>query len=138
MEDAQVLAALYAIRTNPAYRAAEILRLRTKGGAEARARAEKTSDEYGAILLLVNTWETISSMLRHVSEPTREKVFAVTPLAQMHEALRPAIDALGSGCPGFADDFGDMSRRHREWLGGCGKGDYVSGNPCGGLQAFFG
>ena len=137
MEDAQVLAALYAIRTNPADRAAEVMRLRTEGGAAAMARAQKTSDEYGAVLLLVNTWEVIASMLKNVSEPTRERVFAVTPLATMHEALRPAIDALGTGCPGFGDAFAEMGGRHREWLQGCGKGEYMSGN-CGGMQAFFG
>jgi hypothetical protein len=137
MEDAQVIAALYAIRTNPAYRAAEVLRLKTDGGAAAMARAAKTSEEYGAVLLLVNTWETISSMLKHVPEPTREKVFAVTPVVQMHDALRPAIDVLGTGCHGFAGDFAEMSGWHREWLQGCGKAEYVSGN-CGGLQALFG
>jgi hypothetical protein len=138
MEDAQVFAALHTIRTNPAYRAAEILRLRTEGGAAAMAKAAKTSDEYGAVLLLVNTWEAIASILEHVSESTREAVFAVTPVAQMHEALRPAIDALGTGCPEFGERFTAMARQHREWLSGCGKGgDYVSGN-CGGLQALFG
>ena len=65
MSKTQLLATLYQIRSNPKYQAAETTRRMKK--AVALARAGEDTEDFGAIKLLINTWETISVLVLELS-----------------------------------------------------------------------
>lgn len=137
MSDAAVLAGLYMIRTNPMYQAAEALRRKTAGGAAAMARAPAGSEEHRAILLLLNTWETMARMVQSVGEKeVQERIYETVPISYMYRELRPAIEALRGGAPAFGLQFEKLTDAADTWCKArpdC----YISG-ASGGLHAFFG
>ncbi len=93
MDESAALVAIYSLRTQPTYQAAEKLRRRAKGGAAELARGKDDSDELAAIHLLVNTWETIAAIIEGVD--SKDRIFEVTPICHVHRNLKDAISDLG-------------------------------------------
>lgn len=113
------------------------------------AQADDHSDEYAAIHLLVNTWETIATIIEGVS--SKDLIFAITPICHMHRELKDAISALSlkhaglkSGDDfdvpnnGYGAKFTKLANDYNSWLVGTHKTtQYITG-ACGGMHAYFG
>jgi hypothetical protein len=98
------------------------------------ARAEKSSPEYGAITLLINTWETISLLIIQVKD--KDLIFEITPVLYMFTELSDAIDIIGEDLPYFAANFRLVSKLHLEWLKF--KDDRYQTGEKAGMHALFG
>jgi hypothetical protein len=112
MDDIEVLAAIEMLRTNPDYRAAEVLR--QKMTSSAMASAPKDSDEYRAIRLMIGAWEGIAVMANSCRR--KERIFEVTPVWYMHDALSGAITILERDHPGICDNFAKLETAYDKWL----------------------
>ena len=138
MDTAEILVALETIRTNPAYRAAEVLRRKTVGGSAAMANSSADSEEHRAVLHLISTWDVIAQILADVSEDTKNRVFEVLPVCHMYKALKAAIEALKECSPSFGEQFGKLNGLHEAWLKSTGKDAKYISAACGGMHARFG
>ena len=138
MDTAEVLAALEMIRTNPTYRAAEVLRRRTVGGSGAMAQSSPDSEEHQAVLLLISTWDVISTIVGDSPEEIRRKIFEVLPVCHMYKALKAALETLKEWYPGFGDHFRKLNEVYEAWLNSAGKDAKYISAACGGLHARFG
>ena len=135
MNKTQLVATLYEMRSNPRYQAAEAMR--RKSSAAAMANAEKNTDEYGAITLLVNTWETISVLVLAIENAeNRELIFETTPVFYMFTELNDAIEKISEEFPYFAANFRLLSKLQFEWLKF--KDDRYQTGEKGGMHALFG
>ena len=138
MDAAEILVALETIRTNPTYRAAEIVRRKTVGGSGAMAHSSPESEEHRAVLLLISTWDVIAQILADASDDTKKRVFEVLPVCHMYRALQAALEALGECHPGFGEGFGTLNTAYETWLKGANKDAKYISAACGGLHARFG
>lgn len=140
MSNAELLAAIFAIRTNQAYQAAEALRRKLKtGGSSAAAMATEADDsaKLGAILLLIGAWETIALMLKDVKD--KELFFEKLPICHMWNELKTAIKIFRTNDDGYAKHFGELADEHEAWLNKNKKSaEYRTANCNFGMQAFFG
>jgi hypothetical protein len=98
---------------------------------------QSTNEGKAAAQLLIVTWEAIAVLLRGVR--TKDKIFEVTPICHMYDALEPAIKHFREEVPEFAAEFEKLNADYRAWLKKKKKsGAYVSA-ACGGLlHARFG
>lgn len=129
MNETEVLAALYAIRSTPAYRTAECLR--QKKGNTVMAAAAAGTDEKAAVDLLISTWETIALMVADVAN--KDKIFEVTPVGYMFDNLKEAI-LLGRSS--FAANFFTLAGEYTTWV--LKRGDQYQTQAAGGMHALFG
>jgi hypothetical protein len=130
----QLLATLYQIRSNPKYQVAEGLRRKNK--AAALARASEDTEEFGAINLLINTWETISVLILELKNKDKELIFEVTPVLHMFTELSDAIDIFSEKFPDYAANFRLLSKQQLEWLRF--KDERYQTGEKGGMHALFG
>jgi len=140
MSNAELLAAIFSIRTNQAYHTAETLRRELKtGGTSAAAMATDAdhSAKLGAILLLIGAWETIALMLKDVED--KDLFFEKLPICHMWNELRSAIKILRTADDSYAKHFTELAIEHETWLSTNNKDtEYRTANCNFGLQAFFG
>ena len=134
MNKTQLLATLYMMRTSAPYQCAEKLR-RSKVVAE-MARADKSSDDYGAISLLINTWESISVLVLDLEDKDRNFIFQTLPVLHMFTELSDGIEIVGCEFPGYAANFRLLSKLQLEWLKF--KDDHYQSGEKGGMHALFG
>jgi hypothetical protein len=149
MDENDALVAIHSLRTQPAYQQAERLRRKTKGGAAAMATAPDDSEELAAVHLLVNTWETIATILDGV--PSKDRIFEITPVCHMHNHLKDALAGISlrhaklkspndfdvpNG--GYAAKFTKLANDYHGWMIEKQKSSlYISG-ACDGMYACFG
>ncbi len=133
MNKTQLLATLYEIRSNPSYQLAEAKRQLSKD-VSAMARADKSSAEYGAITLLINTWETISVLVLKIKN--KNLIFEITPVLYMFTQLNDAIEIIGEEFPDYAANFRLLSKLQSEWLKF--KDERYQTGEKGGMHALFG
>ena len=136
MDQNELLLGIEGMRSDSNYYAAEVMR-RDLGGAEAMVSPQSTKEGKAAAQLLIVTWEAIAVLLRGVR--TKDKIYEVTPICHMYDALEPAIKYFRKEVPEFAAEFEKLNADYRAWLKKKKKsGDYVSA-ACGGLlHARFG
>lgn len=136
MDQNELLLGIERMRSDSNYYAAEVLRQKV-GGAEAMLDPELASDGQAAARLLIVTWEAIAVLIRGVR--AKDKIYEVTPICHMYEALEPAIKHFRKEAPEFAVEFEKLNADYRTWLKKKKKsGAYVSA-ACGGLlHARFG
>jgi hypothetical protein len=134
LDKIQLLASLYMMRTNASYQQAELLR-RNKVVAK-MAAADTASPEYGAINLLINTWEAISVLVLNLNEEDKNFVFGTLPALHMFTELNDAIDVIGCKTPAFASNFRLLSKQQLEWLKF--KDDHYQTGAKAGMHALFG
>jgi hypothetical protein len=136
MDETALLVALETMRNNPEYRAAEVLRRKTRGGSGGMAAAPEESPEHRAVLLLISTWEVIAVLLRGARK--KDNIFEVTPICHMYRELKEAIDALGKNIPGFGANFTNLSSEYDAWAKKSKKEAKYITAACNGLHARFG
>lgn len=136
--DTQLLATIFQIRSNPSYQQAETMRQKAmrqqKNGVPAMAKAGKNSAEFGAVNLLINSWETISLLVLQVKD--KDLIFEVTPVLYMFTELSDAIDIISCEFPDYAANFRLLSKLQAEWLKF--KDDRYQTGAKGGMHALFG
>jgi hypothetical protein len=149
MDESAALVAIHGLRTQATYQEAERLRRRTKGGAAELVKGKDDSAELAAVHLLVNTWETIASIIEGVE--SKDRIFEVTPVCHMHRNLKDAIADLGirhakvkefgaADMPnnGYGAKFNKLANDYDNWLLEKHKTQgYITG-ACDGMYACFG
>jgi hypothetical protein len=134
MNDTELLAALYAIRSNPAYHAAEMLRQKSSNSAAMATppgSKKYNANQYNAVVLLISTWETIALMIDGVKDKNR--IFEVTPVAYMYEKLQGAIEKLDAN---YSVNFTKLSQEYKTFLNNK-EANYQTAAK-GGMHALFG
>lgn len=149
MDETAALVAIHTLRIQPAYQQAERLRRKARGGATELANGKEDTEEYAAVKLLVNTWETIAAILESVE--SRDRIYEILPICYMHNALKDAVviislkhanlkgpEQFDVPNNGYGAKFTKLSNDYKSWLLEKHKTtQYISG-ACGGMQAFFG
>ena len=97
MDQNELLLGIEGMRSDSNYYAAEVMR-RDLGGAEAMVSPQSTKEGKAAAQLLIVTWEAIAVLLRGVR--TKDKIYEVTPICHMYDALEPAIKYFREGVSG--------------------------------------
>src|SRR5215469_3994310 len=82
------------LRSNSHYRHA--FQLLHKSSAEKMASADKHSDDYHAIRLLIGTWDQIAMLTTGFNAAQKKRFFQSQPVALMWQSLEPAIKAIRS------------------------------------------
>lgn len=137
MDESAILLGIEGLRSDPVYRAAEVLRRKTRDGAATMAAAANGSEERNAIFLLISTWEVIAVLA--LGSKTLDKIFEVTPVCHMFNVLGPGIQILRLEIPGLAQNFIKLSDKYQTWLKKKKKdAKYVSAACDGLLYAKFG
>jgi hypothetical protein len=136
MDELSVLLAIETMRLNPSYHAAEVLRRGAAEGATGLAKGAAGSPERRALYILVSTWEVIAVLLSGLKQ--KDKIFEVTPICHMYEALKDAIAILEKEVPGFGANFAKLNNEYDAWLKKKKKSKAYIGAACGGLHAKFG
>ena len=111
--DTQLLATIFQIRSNPSYQRAETMR-RQKNSVSKMARADRNSVEFGAVSLLINSWETISVLVLQIKD--KDLIFEITPVLYMFTELSDAIEIISCEFPDYAANFRLLSKLQAEWL----------------------
>jgi tripartite-type tricarboxylate transporter receptor subunit TctC len=114
MDETAILLGIEAMRSDPVYHAAEVLRRSVKGGAAAMAAFPKDSAERNAVFLLISNWEVFAVLI--LGSKGRDKIFEVTPVCHMYTELDPAIQHLQEEIPGLATNFKKMNDEYQAWL----------------------
>jgi hypothetical protein len=149
MDEAAALVAIQNLRSNLTYQDAEKLRRKTKGGAATMADAPENSAEYAAIQLLINTWETIATLVAGVAN--KDPIYEVTPICHVYNNLKEAFTPIGLRCTGlksvedfdvpnagYGAKFAILNNDYNNWMIEQNKsGHYVTGAH-GGIHAMFG
>jgi hypothetical protein len=136
MDENALLLGIEGMRSDSNYYAAEVLR-RKVGGAEAMVATDSNSNEQAAVRLLITTWDAIAVLMRGVR--TKDKIYEVTPICHMYDALEPAIKYFRKQAPEFAVDFEKLNADYRAWLKKKKKSATYVSAACGGLlHARFG
>jgi hypothetical protein len=78
------------------------------------AKADRNSLEFGAINLLINTWETISILVLEIKD--KDSIFEILPVLYMFTELSDAIDIISCKFPAYAANFRLLSKQQLEWL----------------------
>jgi hypothetical protein len=136
MDENALLLGIEGMRSDSNYYAAEVLR-RKVGGAEAMVATDSNSDEQAAVRLLITTWDAIAVLMRGVR--AKDKIYEVTPICHMYDALEPAIKYFRKQAPEFAVEFEKLNADYRAWLKKKKKSATYVSAACGGLlHARFG
>lgn len=137
MDENALLLGIERMRSDHHYHAAEMLRRQTDGRAATMAAAPSDSREQAAVRLLISTWELIAVLMRGVR--TKDKIYEVTPICHMYEALEPAIMYFRKEAPDYAVNFEKLNVDYRAWLKKKKKSATYVSAACGGLlHARFG
>jgi hypothetical protein len=134
LNNIQLLATIYAMRTNSQYQSAEFRR-RDRNNIAEMAESESLEDS-GAVKLLINTWETISVLVLELEDEDKDHIFASVPFAYMFTELNDAIEILGCKFPYLAANFRLISKQQVAWLKF--KDDRYQTGEQGGMHALFG
>jgi hypothetical protein len=132
----QLLATLYMMRTNAKYQGVEAQRRNGKKDVAAMARADKSTQDYGDISLLINTWEAISVLVLELENEDKDFIFGTLPVLHMFTELSDAIEILSCESPAYAANFRLLSKQQVEWLKF--KDDRYQTGEKGGMHALFG
>lgn len=85
-------------------------------GAEALARADKSSDDYAAIRLVVGTWDRIATVASDFSAKQLQQFYRHHPIGLMWSRLEPAINLIRDDIDeGFAAEFDDLHTKYDKW-----------------------
>jgi hypothetical protein len=117
------------LRSNSHYReASEMLR---KSGAEKMASADKHSNEYHAVRLLIGTWDQIAMLAAGFTAAQKKKFFQSQPVGLMWQTLEPAVKAIRSHVgSGYAAAFEALAKQYHQGAGKAGaKASLTSGHP---------
>jgi hypothetical protein len=137
MDENALLLGIERMRSDHHYQAAEMLRRQTEGRAATMAEAPLDSREQVAIRLLISTWESIAVLMRGVR--AKDKIYEVTPISHMYEALEPAIMHFRRETPEYAVHFEKLNVDYGAWLKKKKKSATYVSAACGGLlHARFG
>ena len=98
------------------------------------AKADKNSADYGAVNLIVNSWEAISVLVLQVKD--KDLIFEITPVLYMFTELSDAIEIISCEFPNYAANFRLLSKLQAEWLKF--KDDQYQTGEMGGMHALFG
>jgi hypothetical protein len=113
-ELAQIIIQLTQLRSGVEYQKA--FRLLRRNRPDDMANADKKSDEYAAIRLLVGTWDRIAQIVGRLSPPEQVQIFVCHPFGLMWRSLEPAIEVLRKNIdPSFAADFEAVHRQYYDW-----------------------
>ncbi|MGQ0683931.1 hypothetical protein [Bradyrhizobium sp.] len=134
MNNIQLLATIYTMRTNSQYQSAEFRR-RDRNNIAAMAESESPEDS-GAVKLLINTWETISTLVLELEDEDKHHIFESVPFTYMFTELNDAIEILGCKFPYLAANFRLVSKQQAAWLKF--KDDRYQTGEQGGMHALFG
>jgi|SRR4030095_1596336 hypothetical protein len=134
LNNIQLLATIYSMRTNSKYQKAEFRR-REVNNVAAMAESDSLEDS-GAVKLLINTWETISLLVLELEDEDKEDIFASVPFTYMFTELNDAIEILGCKFPYLAANFRLVSKQQAAWLKF--KDDRYQTGEQGGMHALFG
>jgi len=75
------------------------------------------TEAYGAIRLMVNTWEQIAIQVLGGCPPADDRFFASNPVGHMWDALKPGIDVVRDDLGNqYAGNFEALNRKYRNWL----------------------
>lgn len=129
----QLLATIFQIRSNASYQQAEGMRRRINN-VSAMARADKTTEEFGAVNFLINSWETISVLILQIKD--KDLIFEITPVLHMFTELSDAIETISCEFPDYAANFRLLSKLQAEWLKF--KNDRYQTAEKSGMHALFG
>jgi hypothetical protein len=116
-EALQVSMQVTQIITGTEYRNA--FRLSQREGVEKLATAQRPSDEYAAIRLLIGTWERIAMACKDFNETQRQQFFRHHPIALYWRRLEPATSHIRRAThEGFAVEFEALRNQYDEWTRG--------------------
>lgn len=106
------------MRLSPAYQAAELIRQRI--GAAEMASSPESSAEYGALRLMVGTWENIAVRVRG-NDPLKMPFYQTNPVGYMWNKLSPGIGIVRTGFKKrsgalYAHQFYLLNRAYTTWL----------------------
>jgi hypothetical protein len=127
----QVIMHANQLRSNTEYRNA--FRLMQGNRPEKMAAADKKSDEYAAIRILIGTWEAIAILASGFNAAQRKRFFKSHPVSLMWQSLEPAIKVIRSSeGAAFAQEFEALYKQYPQATGKPGtKAAYASGAPQG-------
>ena len=134
LNNIQLLATIYTMRTNSQYQSAEFRR-RELNNVAAMAESEVAGDS-GAIKLQIITWETISLLVLGLDDEDKDHIFASVPFTYMFTELNDAIEILSCKFPYLAANFRLVSKQQAAWLKF--KDDRYQSGELGGMHALFG
>jgi hypothetical protein len=135
MGNHETLAALYGIRSNPMYQAAEAMRRKTTGGAAAKANSSPESEERRSIQVLISTWETIAQILKDTD--SGDSLYHLLPVSFMYRALYPGIEILRDETDSsYGEGFEALYNEYEIWAKS--KDDNYHSPTTGGVHAHFG
>lgn len=100
----------------------------------AMAEAGRNSVEFGAVNLLINSWEAISVLVLRVKD--KDLIFEITPVLYMFTELSDAIEIISCEFPDYAANFRLLSKLQADWLKF--KDDRYQTGEAGGMHALFG
>jgi hypothetical protein len=106
------------MRLSPAYQAAEAVRQAI--GAAQMASSPPSTAPYGALRLMVGTWDTIAIRVRGNSA-LKVPFFQTNPVGFMWDKLLPGIKVVrgefkGRAKANYAREFESLNRSYRKWL----------------------
>jgi hypothetical protein len=112
------LSEILALRLSQAYQDAEAIRQQL--GAEKMATYPATSAQYGALRLLIGTWENIAIRVRG-NDPLKVPFYETNPVGYMWNKLSPGIAGVRSEFPRrsgnlYAHQFYLLNRAYTTWL----------------------
>jgi len=118
MENPRVLEVI-ALRSGPAYQAAEALRRKKFGGAKGAKQisAKPGSAEYAALRLLIGTWDAIAHQILALPDRERVPFYETNPIGYMWKLLEPAIIQIRKEVgKQYAKRFEDLYKAYAAWL----------------------
>jgi hypothetical protein len=114
-ESLQVTIEVTQLCSSTEYRKA--FQLARRNGPERLANANKDSEEYAAIRLLIGTWDRIAMFSQAFNAKQRQQFFRSHPVSLVWKCLEPAITAIRSSTDkGFAKSFEDLHNQYQKWI----------------------
>jgi hypothetical protein len=118
MTIASELSEILQLRLSPAYQAAEAIRQSI--GAAAMASSPPSTPQYGALRLMVGTWETIAIRVR-ANDALKVPFYQTNPVGFMWHKLLPGIIVVRDEFTAraafvYAREFQLLNRAYRKWL----------------------
>lgn len=119
MPSSNVLHAV-ALRSGVEYRAAELLRRKKylgKAGIKKWAKMDEDSADYGALRLMIATWDALGVQVLAMPASEQIEFFKANPVEYMWHLLKDAIEAIRKvvGAP-YAKNFENLAQAYHAWL----------------------
>lgn len=129
---------IHQLRLSPSYQAAEAIWQSI--GAKAMASSPTSTPQYGALRLMVGTWETIAIRVRS-NDALKVPFYQTNPVGFMWDKLLPGIKGVrgefkSSAAPSYAHEFELLNRAYGNWLKGLPAAYRTA--ALGGIHALFG